>query len=325
MLEMSPAAFRDLSTAEAEALIRERIDEHYRSKEIQFPVAVGMTRFLADKSVNQKDSRERLAHWAGSRFEAPLRLDEFKSLSTGAIESILTEHSRRFFVNGDAIAKIDNFLDRAYGERNGRDHSHEAVEHAEEVPEFARWVNQEFQSQLQPRDLERLTREEARQKVLSQYDHRYRPELAQAERALLLEVLDQGWKDHLYYMDHLRQGIGLVSYAQRDPKVEYKREGRKAFKMMWESVDQQVTRAIFRLDKESPNFVGSLWEITAATHAEFQPGAESGDTATSAPPQPGETTTAIEPIRNRQPKVGRNDPCPCGSGKKYKKCCGANA
>jgi preprotein translocase subunit SecA len=121
-------------------------------------------------------------------------------------------------------------------------------------------------------------------------------------------------------MDHLRSGIGLVGYAQKDPKVEYKREGRKAFTSMWERIGQQVTAAIFRIETESPGFVGSLWEITSTTHEEVNAGGDYAGEAAAA--EPGQTATIVEPIINRQPKVGRNDPCPCGSGKKYKKCHG---
>ena len=146
----------------------------------------------------------------------------------------------------------------------------------------------------------------------------------------MLDVLDFAWKEHLYYMDHLRSGIGLVGYAQKDPKVEYKREGRKAFLAMWERIDEQVTGAIFRLEKESQAFVSELWQITSETHAapppveavpEPQPYQETGG---SNQPEPGAPSKAVEPIKNMEPRVGRNDPCPCGSGKKYKKCHGEN-
>ena len=125
-------------------------------------------------------------------------------------------------------------------------------------------------------------------------------------------------------MDHLRSGIGLVGYAQKDPKVEYRREGMKAFDAMWGRIGQQVTSAIFRLEKQSPDFVGSLWRVTDTIHEDvtddYDYDEESeGDTNSSEPAQ-----QSIDPIVNQQPKVGRNDPCPCGSGKKFKKCCGKN-
>src|SRR5690606_22607468 len=106
---------------------------------------------------------------------------------------------------------------------------HDHVQHAEVLAQLAEWANDEFDAELDPADLERLTRDDARQRVLSLFDSRYRPELCHAERMLLLEVLDAAWKDHLYHMDQVRSGIGLWGYAQKDPKVEYKREGRQAF------------------------------------------------------------------------------------------------
>ncbi len=114
--------------------------------------------------------------------------------------------------------------------------------------------------------------------------------------------------------------------AQKDPKVEYKREGRKAFLAMWDRVNEQVTRAIFRLEKESQAFVSELWQITSETHAappEAQQDPQYQESSGSNQPEPGAPDKAIDPIKNLQPKVGRNDPCPCGSGKKYKKCCGS--
>src|SRR5207244_1174218 len=112
------------------------------------------------------------------------------------------------------------------------------------------------------------------------------------------------------------------SYAQKDPKVEYKREGMKAFEAMWKGIAQQVTGSIFRMEQESPGFVGSLWQITSTTHesppSDFVP----DDSATgdpNGPPSAAEPKDKpIEPIRNRGERVGRNEPCPCGSGKKFK-------
>ena len=161
--------------------------------------------------------------------------------------------------------------------------------------------------------------------MLSLYDNRFRPELGQAERSLILEILDTAWKDHLYHMDHLRSGIGLVGYAQKDPKTEYKREGMAAFDLMWERIGEQVTSSIFRIEIQSPEFVGSLWEVSATSHAEAGSVYDevTAERTESGGPQPGAEVEVIQPIRNTAPRVGRNDPCPCGSGKKFKKCCGS--
>ena len=96
---------------------------------------------------------------------------------------------------------------------------------------------------------------------------------------------------------------------------------------MWQNMGRQVTSTIFRLERESPEFVGGLWDITGTVHEEvnagsdFAGGGESFQESSSSD-EPGEEYDAIETIRNTEPKIGRNDPCTCGSGKKYKKCCG---
>jgi preprotein translocase subunit SecA len=140
------------------------------------------------------------------------------------------------------------------------------------------------------------------------------------ERALVLQMLDGLWKDHLLAMDHLRSSIGLRGYAQVDPKVEYKREGMKLFDGMWESIGERVTDLVFRMEQLDEGFVGSTWTQAEARHDE-------ASSAGAIAQQQQEAIDATqsdhkpEPIRNRNQRVGRNDPCPCGSGKKFKNCC----
>ncbi len=320
-LSIPPEKFVDLSNDEVVELILGELSKLYAQKEIDFPVAVGMSRFLSEQGGGEKYDREGLAHWANGRFQAQLPPDSFRGKGRDEIENVLKNSSRNFAANGRLAKVIDEYLDRAYGERNGEDTRLSPVREPEPIKELVKWANEELKSNVHAEELLPLPREEARRKIVRAVETRYRPELREAERALVLEVLDQAWKDHLYYMDHLRQGIGLVGYAQKDPKVEYKREGMKAFENMWKGIAQQVTGSIFRLEKESPGFVGSLWQITSTTHE------SPGSVATESPDQPaGSNPNAppddkpIEPIRNRGERVGRNDPCPCGSGKKFKNC-----
>ena len=86
------------------------------------------------------------------------------------------------------------------------------------------------------------------------------------ERALVLQLLDTAWKDHLLAMDHLRSSVGLRGYAQVDPKVEYKREGMRTFEQMWSSVGERVTDLIFRMEQLDEGFVGSTWTEAEAIH-----------------------------------------------------------
>ena len=158
------------------------------------------------------------------------------------------------------------------------------------------------------------------------------------EKHVMLSVVDGAWKDHLANMDYLRQGIYLRSYAQIDPKKEYKREAYRLFEDMLERIKRELTQTLARVRIRTEEEVAALEaeqrRVAAARAMEFQHAQAGGF---DAPPQPGaemgmehaqtvEGAAAIAtaaPVVRSGPKVGRNDPCPCGSGKKYKHCHGA--
>lgn len=131
----------------------------------------------------------------------------------------------------------------------------------------------------------------------------------QAIRFFLLQTLDDLWKDHLLSMDHLREGIGLRGYSQKDPKNEYKKEGYSMFQEVIFRIAQQSLEKIFKVQIKTEEEV----ELKEEDEPEMQMGR--GD-------RPKAKTGTV---KNTTPKVGRNDPCPCGSGKKYKKCHGKEA
>ncbi len=141
------------------------------------------------------------------------------------------------------------------------------------------------------------------------------------ERALLLQICwTTAWKDHLLAMDHLRSSVGLRGYAQVDPKVEYKREGMRTFEQMWESVGERVTDLIFRMEQLDEGF-RRLDLDGDGGHPRGRPPAAGGIAQQQQAAIDGtQTDHKPQPIRNRQQRVGRNDPCPCGSGKKFKNC-----
>ncbi|MBU2470683.1 MAG: preprotein translocase subunit SecA, partial [Proteobacteria bacterium] len=129
--------------------------------------------------------------------------------------------------------------------------------------------------------------------------------MLQLERWILLDRVDSLWKDHLLNMDHLKEGIGLRGYGQKDPLREYQREGFEMFAEMIERIKSETVGALMRVR------IASEADVQALAPEEDIPLAYSGGDAS----QP-------EPAQREGKKVGRNDPCPCGSGKKYKKCCG---
>jgi len=155
-------------------------------------------------------------------------------------------------------------------------------------------------------------------------------QMRMVERYLLLQKIDTKWKDHLLAMDHLKGGIGLRGYAQLDPKVEYTREARKLFDQMESSVRKEVTDLILRLQLGGDEGdSGDIWgggresRPDSAAPARRAGPAAGGDIRRQQEAAIAGTEAGERPAPIRVAKgVGRNDPCPCGSGKKYKKCCG---
>ncbi len=146
------------------------------------------------------------------------------------------------------------------------------------------------------------------------------PELMrQLERFAMLRVIDERWKEHLYEMDQLKTGIGLRAYGQRDPLIEYKKEAYAMFSQLMDTIDTETVEMIYRLQISQPPPMPEAVPIRRmeAIHAEASSMGYSGND------EEARTAGKKQPVRRVDTKVGRNDPCPCGSGKKYKKCHGA--
>ena len=150
--------------------------------------------------------------------------------------------------------------------------------------------------------------------------------MRRVERYILLMKFDEKWRDHLHALEQLRHAIGLRSVGQIDPKIAYKQEGYDMFSQMIESLRAEVTQLVLRVEvrpEDEQEMTSGLEnaeyrhdEAAAAAAAAGAGGDAPGEAQTNRPKGP------VKPIVNKQPKVGRNDPCPCGSGKKYKRCHG---
>jgi len=166
--------------------------------------------------------------------------------------------------------------------------------------------------------------------------------LRRVERDIMLQIVDAQWKDHLYSLDHLKEGIGLRGYGQRDPLVEYKKESFTLFQAMKDRVEEEIVRYLWRLTPISGDDAAGTaapvrptqprrppQQLTLSSPQSAPPpspfGAVRGNAAGQAAPRPARTggDDVVRQVKREEPKVGRNDPCPCGSGKKYKKCHGA--
>jgi preprotein translocase subunit SecA len=162
--------------------------------------------------------------------------------------------------------------------------------------------------------------------------------MRQIEKAVMLQTLDTQWKDHLAQMDYLRQGIHLRGYAQKNPKQEYKREAFEMFSAMLASIKQDVVKTLARMQLQMPEdilpqspstsqfqFKHETFEgLPAAAKQAPQPEADKAHQARAAATAggPAGDDSQTQPFVREGRKVGRNEPCPCGSGKKFKQCCG---
>ncbi len=145
------------------------------------------------------------------------------------------------------------------------------------------------------------------------------------ERFLILEVMDRKWKDHLRDMDHLKEGIGYRGYLERDPKVAYKREGLELFGNMNVSISEEVSDMVLRMELAEDTSIEhtNLWNESEAIHdATGQFESRSAEDLYAAEHGGSEGEMKVQQLRRDTEKIGRNSPCPCGSGKKYKKCHG---
>jgi preprotein translocase subunit SecA len=170
-----------------------------------------------------------------------------------------------------------------------------------------------------------LLNEELREKVRAAYKAKETQVggemMRYLERMIMLQVVDASWKDHLLAMDHLKEGIGLRGYGQKDPLVEYKREGFEMFEAMEARIARDTVEFLMKVQVAvEPQVAAQAGDLKKAP---LRPAGD-GHSRREAGGTPGRTLRPATPARVAAggAKVGRNDPCPCGSGKKYKKCCG---
>ncbi len=173
-----------------------------------------------------------------------------------------------------------------------------------------------------------LNRQEIRDLIWGKIEEKYKqkeeligPDLMRIhERIIMLQIVDSQWKDHLYAMDHLKEGIGLRGYGQRDPLIEYKKESFQMFEAMWDRIEEESVRYLFLLQPVRERAAEERPRARPTRLLFNDPGAS--PSALARRESKGGADAAVKTVKRTSKKVGRNDPCTCGSGKKYKKCCG---
>ena len=246
------------------------------------------------------------------------------------IEALLLELAHKHYQGAELADELDAKLEAAYPAARPAATSRPAPPTRAPWPSWPPGPTRPGRRDDRRRAGRESAAEDARARCVNALDAKHRPEMREMEKVLLLQILDASWMEHLRAMDHLRSSIGLQGYAQIDPKVEYKREGMRIFAEMWNGIADRATDLIFRVEQFDPEFLsylGSRWKLDRAQT--IHQSAESQLAAVRRPPagirRPQDAAIAgsqqstekkKEPVRNVGKKVGRNDPCPCGSGKK---------
>jgi preprotein translocase subunit SecA len=280
----------------------EKVREKYTRRQIEYPVEFAMNMAFGPQGPNVY-AMEALAEWANRRFQIGLTIEEIQNTKPEMLYQKLLACSERYHRGAleEDIARM--------------------AEQASSLEELANQAGQRFGVSFDPQKWP--DKQHAQADILAAARTFLRKELTDLEKYVLLQIHDAAWKDHLYAMDRLKESIMLRAYAEKDPKIEYKHEGYQMFEQMLESIDDKVTDVIFRVRLVEPAAQRrSVWTISQAQHdqvGQFEM-AQRQQAAAQAP----QGEVKVKTIRLEQPKVGRNDPCPCGSGKKYKKCCGQN-
>lgn len=319
-INLNPAELAELDAEQIKRLAHERAALAYEQREAIYPVANALRFFTHQDGQGAKLDRDQLIAWARQRFAADLNIDDLKNLQRDEIEARLIEHSRKHLAAmGKALDDVQQQVATLYKDADDAQTVAVITGNNGALTSLTAWLERSLNYKADPTKLASLNREQLERKLETVVEDRHRPEMRRLERELVLQILDTAWKDHLLAMDHLRSSVGLRGYAQIDPKVEYKREGMRTFELMWSSVAERVTDLIFRMEQVDET-ASSPWTEGEAIHDEAPPA-----TDISAQQQAAIDGTQVdrkmEPIRNRQEHVGRNDPCPCGSGKKFKNCC----
>ena len=315
----------DLTIDETIDIIVTQAIKKYDEKEAVYPVMAGLYQFVmpASGGAQGRIDREGLVQWASRRFDTPLTLEDLKNKQRDEIHTFLLGKSRE----SQKLAQVK--IEALHGQIDAiSNQGGVPLNNANgEATKLSDWFMETINHDLSLERVESLDKEELEQALEAIVEDHYHPEFRRMERMVLLEIVDSAWKDHLLAMDYLRSAVGQRGMAQLDPKVEYKREGMRMFEGLWVSIGERVTDLVFRMEQMNEDFVSNTLVETSARHDDAssaganQQQSEMSQDQSEAIDRSGGAQQPIETIRNRDDKVGRNDPCPCGSGKKYKSCC----
>ena len=343
--DLKPADFAGKDRDAAVALLTDRLQALYEEKERTYPIEFAIEEFLTPQIGQGNQDFDGLAGWASRYYLTEVSVHDIRHRNPRHVRDAVLAITREFEATDRLRATISQGVKAC--PPKGDPASPEAWQ------PLAQWARQALGLEVTPNQLADAHARAGREAQPDEAgDGNGRPEAAPAEdpaaaflcararadrrsrmteleRYLLLQVHDTSWKDHLLTMDQIKANVGLRGYAEKQPIIEFKREGLEAFEKMLDSAREKFTDLFFKARWVRQEALAKIWAGQSSQHAEAasayaaqqQAALEAHRQAQMA--QEGES--AIKTIIRDQPKVGRNDPCPCGSGKKYKKCCGRRA
>jgi preprotein translocase subunit SecA len=315
-------------------LIEGRARDAYARREIEYPVDHVLTLAFgsSDRPVTDNPyAADYVRAQAKTKYGVELSIDHIRNTGIRTLRDEMIGYQERFFKDGQIDAEIDKLIEAAGTE------DEEALAQAFTARFGAPLVQEELNRKVSTVDMlaDSAAPQTVRDKMVRRARQVLRQELTDLEQVVLIQILDQAWKDHLYAMDMLRGSVGLAGFAEQDPRIIFKKEGSAYFEQMKAGIRDKVTDLIFRVKLEGRAESRSAYRETAAVHEETggygvaenlqaTGGVEKGKTMEDNTGGGAEAPQKVATIVRDSPKIGRNDPCPCGSGKKYKKCHGAD-
>jgi preprotein translocase subunit SecA len=328
-VESSSEEFQEFATPDLAAdYLREKARTLYRTREINYPIEF---RLEMTSSLMQKDPDEALKqfiNWVQHRYELDWSSGKMPSNNPIVLRDILQKEAA------------------SWDEDRIRERAQRGLSSSGSIEAFETWSKENVGVGV-PQHYRENWDDDPLGKAMFLISDVMRLEVLQLERWILLQIVDNAWKEHLHSMDQLREAIGYRSFSQLDPRIEFKREGATLFEDMRMETRDRVTDLIFKARLQAQVANPTPQETLPSQPTSTPQEAPAKDSQPATPrPAPATTTTQRQPAagttdsthrqndrqqssqKKRQPvaaggTVGRNEPCPCGSGKKFKKCCGA--